>query len=96
MVQIWLGEFAERRHVDPEGAKERRQAFARARKAASELQRIVLQAATEELQKARDERRYNPADVDAVLDEIDRLVIASERDALASPGQMVAWQKPTP
>nr|VDG61786.1 membrane protein [Streptococcus thermophilus] len=96
MVQVWLGEFAERRQVDPEGAKERRQAFARARKAAAEMQRIALQAATEELQKARGERRYNPADVDAVLDEIDRLVIASERDALASPGQMVAWHKPTP
>ncbi len=79
--------------MDPEGAKERRQAFARARKAAADLQRIALQAATEELQKARGERRYNPADVDAVLDEIDRLVLASEREDLEYPGQMVEWQK---
>ena len=38
--------------------------------------------------------RYNPADVDAVLDEIDRMVIASERDAFASPGQMIAQRDP--
>ena len=93
MIQAWLGEFAEQRQVDPEGAKERRQAFARARKAAADLQRIALQAATEELQRARGEQRYNPAHVDAVLDDIDRMMIASERDALATPSQMVARRR---
>lgn len=94
MVQEWLNLMAEKRHVDPEGSKERRKAFAQARQAAAEMQRIALEAATAEMQQARRERRYNPADVDAVLDEIDRMVIASERDAFASPGQMIAQRDP--
>lgn len=94
MVQEWLNLMAEKRDVDPEGSKERRKAFAQARQAAAEMQRIALEAATAEMQQARRERRYNPADVDAVLDEIDRMVIASERDAFASPGQMLARQDP--
>ena len=85
MVQEWLEALANRRQVDPEGARERREAFERARAAASEMQHIALQAATNELQRARRERRYNPADVDAVLADLDRLMIARERDALASP-----------
>ncbi len=89
MVQEWLGVLAERRTSDPEGAKERRQALARARTAAAEMQQVALEAATAELQKARVERRYNPADVDAVLDELDRIAIASERSALASPQQVI-------
>lgn len=35
--------------------------------------------------KARTERRYNPAYVDAVLAELDVMVFAAERDALAPP-----------
>lgn len=94
MVQEWLNLMAEKRHVDPEGSKERRKAFAQARQAAADMQRVALEAATAEMQQARRERRYNPADVDAVLDEIDRMVIASERDAFASPGQMIARRDP--
>lgn len=89
MVQEWLDASAERRQVDPEGTKERRQAFERARAAAIDMQHIALAAATAELERARRERRYNPADVDVVLAELDRMVIAAERDALASPGQML-------
>ena len=66
--------------------------MARARHAATEMQHIALAAATDELQKARMERRYNPADVDAVLDEIDRISIANERSALASPTSIASWK----
>lgn len=89
MVQDWMQEFSDRRQADPEGTKERREAFARARSDAAKMQHIALAAATAELEKARRERRYNPADVDAVLDELDRMVIASERAALATPTQMI-------
>ena len=89
MIQDWLATLADRRTADPEGAKERREALARARTAAAEMQKIALEAATAELQKARTERRYNPADVDAVLDDIDRIVIGNERSALASPRQVI-------
>lgn len=85
MVQEWLDALAERRKVDPDGSKERREAFERAAAAAIEVQHIALAAATAELEKARSERRYNPADVDAVLAELDLMVVAAERDALAPP-----------
>lgn len=88
MVQQWLDALAERRQVNPEGSRERREAFERAA-AAIEVQYIALAAATAELEKARRERRYNPADVDAVLDELDLMVVAAERDALAPPPQML-------
>lgn len=89
MIQDWLATLADRRTADPERTKERREALARARTAAAEMQKIALEAATAELQKARTERRYNPADVDAVLDDIDRIVIGNERSALASPRQVI-------
>ena len=75
MVQEWLDALTERRHVHPEGAKQRREALETA-------------SATAELEKARSERRYNPADVDAVLEELDVMVVAAERDALASPRRL--------
>lgn len=46
---------------------------------------MALASATAELEQARSERRYNPADVDAVLAELDAMVFAAERDALAPP-----------
>lgn len=52
---------------------------------AIEVQNMALAAATAELEKARTERRYNPADADAVLAELDVMVFAAERDALAPP-----------
>ncbi|WP_066527884.1 hypothetical protein [Corynebacterium bouchesdurhonense] len=85
MVQEWLDALAERRHVGPEGSRERRKAFERACAAAIEVQNMALAAATTELEQARSERRYTPADVDAVLAELDAMVFAAERDALAPP-----------
>lgn len=85
MVQEWLDALAARRHVHPEGAKQRREALEAASTAAIEVQNMALAAATAELEKARTERRYNPADVDAVLAELDVMVFAAERDALAPP-----------
>ena len=85
MVQEWLDALAVRRHVQPEGAKQRREALEAASTAAIEVQNMALAAATAELEKARTERRYNPADVDAVLAELDVMVFAAERDALAPP-----------
>lgn len=82
---------AARRHVGPEGSRERREAFERACAAAIEVQNMALAAATAELEQARSERRYNPADVDAVLADLDKLIMARERGALASPSQMVKW-----
>ena len=49
---------------------------------------MALAAATAELENARTERRYNPADVDAVLAELDAMVFAAERDALAPPRRL--------
>lgn len=85
MVQEWLDALAVRRHVHPEGAKQRREALEAASTAAIEVQNMALAAATAELEKARTECRYNPADVDAVLAELDVMVFAAERDALAPP-----------
>ncbi|GAB3076704.1 cation:proton antiporter [Corynebacterium aquatimens] len=85
MVQEWLDTLAERRQADPEGSRQRRESFLRARKAAADMQRIALEAATAELQSARKERQYNPADVDAVLEELDRMVIAKDRHSLSMP-----------
>lgn len=61
----------------------RRTSWAMIRAQAIEVQNMALAAATAELEKARTERRYNPADVDAVLAELDVMVFAAERDALA-------------
>lgn len=85
MVQEWLDALAERRHVGPEGSRERREALERACATAIEAQNMALASATAELEQARSERRYNPADVDAVLAELDAMVFAAERDALAPP-----------
>lgn len=63
----------------------RRTSWAMIRAQAIEVQNMALAAATAELEKARTERRYNPADVDAVLAELDVMVFAAERDALAPP-----------
>lgn len=88
MVQEWLDALAERRHVGPERSRERGEALERASTAAIEVQNIVLASATAELEKARDERRYNPADVDSVIAELDAMVFAAERDALAPPRRL--------
>lgn len=89
MVQQWLDSIAERRLQDPEGTEQRKEAFMRARAGAIKMQDLALRAASEELQRARRERRYNPADVDAVLGDLDKLIMARERNALAKPSQMV-------
>ena len=60
MVQEWFDALAERRHVGPEGSRERREAFERACAAAIEVQNMALASATAELEQARGERRYNP------------------------------------
>lgn len=52
------------------------------------MQNVALAAATAELENTRIERRYNPADVDAVLAELDVMVFAAERDALAPPRRL--------
>ena len=91
MVQEWFDSIAERRMQDPEGSKERKEQFLRARAGAAKMQEIALRAASRELQRARRERTYNPADVDAVLADLDKLIMARERGALASPSQMVKW-----
>ena len=92
MVQEWFDSIAERRMQDPEGSKERKEQFLRARAGAAKMQEIALRAASRELQKARRERKYNPADVDAVLADLDKLIMARERVALANPSQMVEWE----
>ena len=79
---------AARRHVGPEGSRERGEAFERACAAAIEVQNMALAAAIAELEQARSERRYNPADVDAVLAELDAMVFVAERDALAPPRRL--------
>ncbi|MEH0147775.1 sodium:proton antiporter [Corynebacterium sp. Q4381] len=89
IVQDWLDSVAERRVMDPEGSKERKEAFLRAREGALEMQQVAFKAASHELQKARRERRYNPADVDAVLADLDNLIMASQRSALANPSKMM-------
>ena len=43
-----------------------------------------------ELQQARRERQYNPADVDAVLADLDKLILARDRNALAAPSTL--WE----
>ena len=43
-----------------------------------------------ELQQARRERRYNPSDVDAVLADLDRLILARDRKALTGPSSL--WE----
>ena len=92
MVQEWFDSIAERRMQDPEGSKERKEQFLRARAGAAKMQEIALRAASRELQRARRERKYNPADVDAVLADLDKLIMARERVALANPSQMVEWE----
>ena len=90
MIQERLDSIAEQRLQDPEGADERKEAFDRARAGAAQLQTVALRAASRELQQARRERRYNPADVDAVLSDLDRLILSRERNALAAPGKI--WE----
>lgn len=94
MAQEWFDSIAERRVQDPEGSKQRKEQFVRARAGAFKMQELALRAASNELQQARQERRYNPADVDAVLADLDKLIMARERGALANPSQMVQWQEP--
>ncbi|WP_175934332.1 hypothetical protein [Corynebacterium sp. Marseille-P4321] len=84
----WQDALAERRHVGKESSRERREAFEQACAAAIEVQNMALAAATAELENARTERGYNPADVDAVLAELDTMVFAAERDALAPPRRL--------
>ena len=69
----------------------KRQAFDRARAGAAQLQEVALRAASRELQQARRERKYNPADVDAVLADLDRLILARNRKALTAPSSM--WEQ---
>lgn len=76
MVQEWLDALAERRHVGKESSRERREAFEQACADAIEVQTMALASATAELENARTERRYNPADVDAVLAERDAPSVA--------------------
>lgn len=90
MIQERLDSIAEQRLQDPEGADERKAAFDRARAGAVQLQEVALRAASRELQRARRERQYNPADVDAVLADLDRLILSRERNALAAPSRI--WE----
>ena len=90
MMQERLNSIAEQRLQDPEGSEERKAAFDRARAGAAQLQEVALRAASRELQQARRERRYNPADVDAVLADLDRLILARDRKALTAPSAM--WE----
>ena len=92
MVQEWLDSIAEKRLQDPEGSEERKEAFKRARAGAAQMQEVALRAASRELQQARRERQYNPADVDAVLADLDKLILARDRSALAAPSTMVKWE----
>ena len=66
-------------------AEDRKQKFQQVRLAAADMQQIALAAASQELQRARRERKYNPADVDAVRADLDRLIVAGRRNALMSP-----------
>ena len=90
MVQEWLNSFAEKRLQDPEGSEERKEAFKRAHAGAMQMQEVALRAASRELQRARRERRYNPSDVDAVLADLDRLILARDRKALTGPSSL--WE----
>lgn len=92
MVQEWLNSITEQRLQDPESTDERMAAFERARESAIEMQKVALKAASSELHRARRERQYNPADVDAVQADLDRLIVASKRNVLARPSQMVKWE----
>ncbi|WP_311196719.1 cation:proton antiporter domain-containing protein [Corynebacterium sanguinis] len=91
MMQERLDSIAEQRLQDPEGSEERKAAFDRARAGAAQLQEVALRAASRELQQARRERKYNPADVDAVIADLDRLILARDRKALTAPSSM--WEK---
>ncbi|WP_258562747.1 hypothetical protein [Corynebacterium sanguinis] len=91
MMQERLDSIAEQRLQDPEGSEERKAAFDRARAWAAQLQEVALRAASRELQQARRERKYNPADVDAVIADLDRLILARDRKALTAPSSM--WEK---
>ena len=73
---------------DPETAEDRKQKFQQVRLAAADMQQIALSAASQELQRARRERKYNPADVDAVRADLDRLIVAGRRNALMSPREV--------
>ena len=88
MMQERLDSIAEQRLQDPEGSEERKAAFDRARAGAAQLQEVALRAASRELQQARRERRYNPSDVDAVLADLDRLILARDRKALTGPSSL--------
>lgn len=90
MVQEWLDSIAEKRLQDPEGSEERKEAFLRARAGAVQMQDVALRAAGCRLQRARRERRYNPSDVDAVLADLDRLILARNRKALIGPSSL--WE----
>lgn len=91
MMQERLDSIAEQRLQDPEGSEERKAAFDRARAGAAQLQEVALRAASRELQQARRERKYNPADFDAVIADLDRLILARDRKARAAPSSM--WEK---
>ena len=42
------------------------------------------------LEQARRELKYNPADVDAVIADLDRLILARDRKALTGPSNL--WE----
>ena len=86
IVQQWLDKLSQsHEEEDPETAEDRKQKFQQVRLAAADMQQIALAAASQELQRARRERKYNPADVDAVRADLDRLIVAGRRNALMSP-----------
>ena len=89
IVQQWLDKLSQsHEEEDPETAEDRKQKFQQVRLAAADMQQIALAAASQELQRARCERKYNPADVDAVRADLDRLIVAGRRNALMSPREV--------
>lgn len=93
MVQNWLDSIAEKRLLDSETTDERMATFERARESALEMQRVALKAASRELHKARRERRYDPADVDAVQADLDRVILGTKRSVLARPSQVIKMER---
>ncbi|PLA12123.1 cation:proton antiporter [Corynebacterium riegelii] len=93
MVQDWLESIADKRLLDSETTDERMATFERARESALEMQRVALKAASRELHKARRERRYDPADVDAVQADLDRVILGTKRSVLARPSQVIKMER---
>ena len=93
MVQDWLESIADKRLLDSETTDERMAAFERARESALEMQRVALKAASRELHKARRERRYDPADVDAVQADLDRVILGTKRSVLARPSKVIKMER---